>query len=138
MKQELKDLYHKMVLDRSRSTSGYQKNEQAPHQIEAYNPVCGDHFKIYVDIEDGTIQEISFHGYGCAISKAATSLLVESMKNQTLETCVKQLQYFFDCMDDQSDAPEIYQALSMSKNFPGRRQCAELSWKAFENFVEDL
>ena len=49
------------------------------------NPLCGDEVAIYVAFgEDGeTIDEVKFSGRGCAISQAATSMLMEMVEGRT-------------------------------------------------------
>ncbi len=136
MSEDLKKLYQAVLMERQKSTLGFQKREDAQHIIEAYNPVCGDQFQIYLDIENGFLQKVSYHGYGCAVSKASSSLLVESLSAKSLVDCRSQLQYFYQCMDGkETQPPEIYEALAMSKNFPGRQQCATLSWDAIQEFL---
>jgi nitrogen fixation NifU-like protein len=53
--------------------------EGADAEAEGMNPLCGDEVSIYVAFgEDGeTIDEVKFSGRGCAISQAATSMLME-------------------------------------------------------------
>ena len=50
-------------------------------------PLCGDEVSIYVEFgEDGeTIDEVKFSGRGCAISQAATSMLMEMTKGRKAE-----------------------------------------------------
>jgi nitrogen fixation NifU-like protein len=50
-------------------------------------PLCGDEVSIYVSFdEDGeTIHDVKFSGRGCAISQAATSMLVEMVQGRTAD-----------------------------------------------------
>ena len=59
--------------------------EDADAQAEGQNPLCGDEVSIYVAFgEDGeTIEDVKFSGRGCAISQAATSMLMEMVKGRT-------------------------------------------------------
>ena len=59
--------------------------EDADAEAEGQNPLCGDEVSIYVAFgEDGeTIDEVKFSGRGCAISQAATSMLMEMAKGRT-------------------------------------------------------
>ena len=42
--------------------------EDATHTHEGVNPSCGDELTFYVRIgDDGTIEEASYQGHGCAI-----------------------------------------------------------------------
>jgi nitrogen fixation NifU-like protein len=59
--------------------------ENADAEAEGMNPLCGDEVTIYVAFgEDGeTIDEVKFSGRGCAISQAATSMLMEMAQGKT-------------------------------------------------------
>ena len=89
MKDALKQLYNKLILDRQKDLTGFEKRENAQNVIDAYNPVCGDQFKIYLDLEGGDVTKASYHGYGCALSKAATSLLIEGLAHKSVDECKK-------------------------------------------------
>jgi len=61
--------------------------EDADAEAEGQNPLCGDEVSVYVAFgEDGeTIDDVKFSGRGCAISQAATSMLMEMTKGRTAE-----------------------------------------------------
>ena len=58
--------------------------EDADAHAEGQNPLCGDEVTIYVAFgDDGeTIDDVKFEGRGCAISQAATSMLMEMVKGR--------------------------------------------------------
>lgn len=49
------------------------------------NPVCGDIMKIYLQIEQGVIQEVRFETLGCAAAIAVSSALTDLVKGKTLD-----------------------------------------------------
>src|SRR3712207_6188892 len=76
---ELDAMYREVILDHYKNPRGHGVIEGADAQAEGQNPLCGDEVSIYVAFEpDGdTINEVKFSGRGCAISQAATSMLME-------------------------------------------------------------
>ena len=78
-------LYREIILDHYKNPRGHGVIEDADAEAEGMNPLCGDEVSIYVAFaEDGeTIEEVKFSGRGCAISQAATSMLMEMAKGQT-------------------------------------------------------
>ena len=76
---EFDQLYREVILDHYKNPRGHGVIEGADAQAEGQNPLCGDEVSIYVAFEpDGdTINEVKFSGRGCAISQAATSMLME-------------------------------------------------------------
>jgi nitrogen fixation protein NifU and related proteins len=74
-----------VVLDHYKNPRGHGVIEDADATAEGMNPLCGDEVAIYVEFGgDGeTIDEVKFSGRGCAISQAATSMLMEMVKGRT-------------------------------------------------------
>ncbi len=81
----MEDLYREVILDHYKNPRGHGVIEDADAQAEGLNPLCGDEVAIYVAFgEDGeTIEEVKFSGRGCAISQAATSMLMEMVEGRT-------------------------------------------------------
>jgi nitrogen fixation NifU-like protein len=78
------DLYREVILDHYKNPRGHGVIEDADAEAEGQNPLCGDEVSIYVAFGDGgeTIDEVKFSGRGCAISQAATSMLMEMAKGR--------------------------------------------------------
>ena len=79
------DMYREVILDHYKNPRGHGLIEGADAQAEGQNPLCGDEVSIYVAFEpDGeTIDEVKFQGRGCAISQAATSMLMEMVRGRS-------------------------------------------------------
>ena len=70
---DLRELYQEVILEHSKTPRNYRALPAANHKAEGYNPLCGDHFTVYLNLEGDTIRDVSFEGSGCAISKASAS-----------------------------------------------------------------
>jgi len=83
----LESLYREVILDHYKNPRGHGVIEDADAEAEGQNPLCGDEVSIYVAFgDDGeTIDDVKFSGRGCAISQAATSMLMEMAKGRTAE-----------------------------------------------------
>ena len=79
------DLYREVILDHYKNPRGHGLIDDADAQAEGENPLCGDEVTIYVAFAgDGdTIDEVKFKGRGCAISQAATSMLMEMVSGRS-------------------------------------------------------
>ncbi len=78
-------MYREVILDHYKNPRGHGVIEDADATAEGMNPLCGDEVAIYVGFgDDGeTIDEVKFSGRGCAISQAATSMLMEMVQGRT-------------------------------------------------------
>jgi nitrogen fixation NifU-like protein len=83
----LESLYREVILDHYKNPRGHGVIEGADAEAEGQNPLCGDEVSIYVAFgEDGeTIDDVKFSGRGCAISQAATSMLMEMVSGRTAD-----------------------------------------------------
>lgn len=46
---DLRELYQDVILEHSKAPRNYRELPAANHKAEGYNPLCGDHFTIYLD-----------------------------------------------------------------------------------------
>ena len=87
----LDDLYREIILDHYKNPRGHGVIDDPDASAEGQNPLCGDEVSIYVSFEPGSdvIDEVKFSGRGCAISQAATSMLMEMAQGRTAEEVAK-------------------------------------------------
>jgi nitrogen fixation NifU-like protein len=83
--QPVDDLYREHILDHYKNPRNHGTIDDADVSAEGVNPLCGDQLAIDLKISDGRIEEIKFHGRGCSISQAATSMLTELAEGKTVE-----------------------------------------------------
>ena len=79
------DLYRDYILDHYKRPRNF--GELDPHDLESveHNPLCGDELGVHIRLKDGRIEDLRFHGHGCAISQAAASIASEELKGMPVE-----------------------------------------------------
>lgn len=77
-------LYSETVMDHFRHPRNVGVIENADGVGEVGNPVCGDIMKIYLKIQDSTIQEVKFETFGCGSAIASSSMATELIKGKSL------------------------------------------------------
>lgn len=127
-----KDLYQQLIIDHYRKPRNFRKIEQPSCSVDANNPLCGDHFVVYVTIDGATIQELSFEGAGCAISTASASIMTELLKGKTVSEAKEMFQRFHAMLttDTMHSGLGKLEAFANVRNFPMRVKCATLAWHA--------
>ena len=131
---ELSELYQQVILDHNKKPRNFRKLEQANHTAEGYNPLCGDHLTIYVDLEDNSVKEIAFEGSGCAISKAAASMMTQAVKGKSKEQAEELFNEFHSMVTGELDEETYDNSLGNLRifagvrEFPVRVKCATLPW----------
>ena len=129
------NLYHPRILEIEKLPFHFEKQEDDPLFI-ANNPFCGDRFKIFDP--SGNFTSLAFYGHGCAVSKASTSLFVELVEKYSRKEMVKMAKDFLDYIsENEFKCPiEELEIFNQVRNFPARKECALLPWKAFLKFEE--
>lgn len=80
-----RDIYHEMIIDYSRNPVNFGKMDNPDATHHDANPLCGDSVDIDLKIDDSKISDIKFHGKGCAICMACSSVLTEITKGKSLD-----------------------------------------------------
>jgi len=132
---ELSELYQELILEHSRAPRNYRELATTDHKAEGFNPLCGDRFTVYVQLEGDTIRDIGFQGSGCAISKASASMMTQSVKGKTEREAEELFNRFHNLVTGQANSRGDSDAalgklmvFSGVAEFPVRVKCATLAW----------
>jgi nitrogen fixation protein NifU and related proteins len=79
------DIYHEMIVDYSRNPINYGEIENHDVTFHDSNPLCGDSIDIDIKIDEDKVTDIKFHGKGCAICMACSSVLTEITKGKSID-----------------------------------------------------
>lgn len=134
----MNQLYKQLILDHNKSPKNYGELPDATHSAEGFNPLCGDHYWVELIKEGDKIQEIKFHGEGCAISKASASVMTKSVKEKSAEEALAIMEEFSKMIKGESER-SISPSLDVFKgvrDFPTRTKCASLPWHTLKNALE--
>lgn len=137
--EELQALYRELILDHARSPRNFGKLEDATHEAEGINPLCGDKLKLYIDINDDRISGVRFEGSGCAISVASASLLTETVVGMTTAEAIQQFTVVVDTLTGNASSADLGKltALLGVREFPSRVKCATLAWHALSAAINE-
>jgi nitrogen fixation NifU-like protein len=120
------DLYRELIIDRYKNPLYRGSLEPNDISFEDDNPLCGDHIRIDLRIDDnGKVSEVAFDGHGCAISQASADLLSESILGKSIDE-VKTL-----------NKQDVLDLLGIELG-PVRLKCALLSLKVLKAGVYGL
>lgn len=132
---DLRDLYQQVILDHNRKPRNFRKIADANRSAEGYNPLCGDQITLYLTVADGVIKDAAFQGSGCAISKAAASMMTASVIGKP-EGEVDALFHRVHAMltGTNGGATEVGKLAAFAgvREFPSRIKCVTLAWHALQ------
>lgn len=141
--EDLRELYQATILGHNKKPRNFRVLEDATHQADGLNPLCGDALTLYARVHDGTLEELTFQGTGCAISKASASLMTEFVKGKPLEQIHADFERFHDLVTSSPSVPAVTDDLGKLavfagvREYPARVKCATLAWHALRSALEE-
>jgi len=131
----LSTLYQDLILDHNRAPRNFRLMTDANRRVEGHNPLCGDRLTVLLRMEGDIIQDASFQGSGCAISRASASLMTTAVKGKTRSEAEDLFQRFHRLITgslEPSQTPSLGKLAAFGgvSQFPIRIKCASLSWHA--------
>lgn len=139
---ELSDLYQEVILEHSKAPRNYRRPAGSNREAEGYNPLCGDHFTVFLDMEGDAIRDVGFQGSGCAISRASASMMTQSLKGKTRAEAERLFTQFHDLVTGKPGSPADDSGLgklavfSGVSKYPARVKCASLAWHTLQSALE--
>jgi nitrogen fixation NifU-like protein len=137
------ELYQQVILDHNKSPRNFKELPNPTHFAEGYNPLCGDHLKIYLHVSNNIVDEVSFVGDGCAISKASASMMTSSVKGKTIQEVEQLFKEFHKLVvgdlkpDKDKHSLGKLAIFSGIWQYPSRVKCASLCWHAMNGALHD-
>jgi nitrogen fixation protein NifU and related proteins len=143
MTDRMKQLYQELILDHNKNPRNFRVMDPHDHEALGHNPLCGDKLILYLKLNgENIIEDVSFVGDGCAISKASASMMTTAVKGKTIAEAEKLFEQFHDMSTgklDISTDPHDLGKLSIFagvKDLPARVKCATLSWHTLHAALE--
>ena len=81
--------YSEKVMDHFANPRNVGKMEDANGIGEVGNPKCGDIMRMYIKVEKGVIEKISFITFGCGAAIATSSMATEMIKGKTIDQALQ-------------------------------------------------
>jgi nitrogen fixation NifU-like protein len=136
---DLQELYQSIILDHNRRPKNYGSLEGANHRAAGRNPDCGDEVTVELVVSDDRIADVKFTSAGCAVSRAAASIMTQQVKGKSREE-VEQLFTQFRALVTGKSHPTEQEARAMGElaafsgvaRFPIRVKCASMPWHTLQ------
>ena len=152
----LEDLYREIILDHYRAPRNRGELEVPPaHQVEGFNPLCGDEVVLYLDVKNGMVSDLKISGQGCSISQASTSMMSAAVKGKSVaeaRTITRAFKALMSIHESKIGGDEVdataddlagvrlgdLEALQGVVKFPVRIKCATLAWNTLVQGLDEI
>jgi len=131
-------LYNDVIMDHIKNARNFCELATANRKAHGVNPLCGDIFNVYVQVEDERIVEASFQCECCGISMASASVMTEAITGRTVSEARSLYRHFERLLKDPAGTPDQpgdhgqLAVLALIREFPSRVNCALLGWQTLD------
>ena len=138
---DLSTIYTQLIMEHNRSAHNRKQLEDPDLSERGHNPSCGDDITLDIKLEDGIIKDASFHGHGCAISQASTSIMIDLIKDKKVKDALNLVEIFIGMIKkeitDEKELEMLEDAVAFQNisNMPARVKCAVLAWHTLKEAI---
>ena len=121
--EQEQEIYQDHILDHYEDPYHRGSCDEATHENEDDNPLCGDVIRVQLQIDgERRIRAAWFDGDGCCISQASASMLMEKIEGKSIDE-IKEF-----------TAAEMLELFG-ARLTPNRQKCCLLSWRVVQAAV---
>lgn len=138
---DLSTIYTQLIMEHNKSAHNRRELDNPDLRERGHNPTCGDDITLDIKLEEGIIKDASFHGHGCAISQASTSIMIDLIKGKEVENALHLVESFIGMIKkevtDEEDLEKLEDAVAFQNisNMPARVKCAVLGWHTLKEAI---
>ena len=141
---DLHDLYQSIILDHNRRPKNYGALDGATNRAEGRNPLCGDEVAVELKVQRDAIEDVRFTASGCAVSRAAASIMTQAVKGKSRAEVNELFTQFHELVTGKLK-PTPQEARTMGEmaafsgvsRFPVRVKCASMPWHTLQAALRD-
>ena len=139
--ENLENIYNELIMEHSMNSYNKKKLNKADFCEIGHNPNCGDEITLEMKVNGDIIEDMAFSGHGCAISKASTSIMIDTLKGKTIKEAKEIIKTFIKMIKreitDEKELEKLEDAIAFKNvsNMPARVKCALLAWHTIEDML---
>ena len=133
-------LYQQIILSRSKNPRHFGKTNPVDRFQKLANPYCQDTIEITLTLEDRIIKDLKFKGSGCALCLASADLMVETIKEKTIDESQEIVEHFHQVMLSKTElnpSLNLLKAVEGAKRYPVKIKCVILPWHSFKMAISN-
>ena len=139
---EMDQLYTELILEHNQDKRNKHELAHFTNSEHGHNPSCGDDLTLQLNVEDDIIKDAAYTGYGCAISQASASMMIDIIKGKSVEEALRLVEIFLGMIKkeitDENELEELEDAMALQNisNMPARVKCAVLAWHTLKEALK--
>ena len=130
-------LYQDEILKYGRKPNNKGVLAGANLELHGDSPICGDHMRLYLRVEDGHVSDVSFSSTACcALCLASASMMTDAIKGRSIANVRALRRQFLAMLAGEADDDPALPVQDLGRltvferirEVPSRSECVVLSW----------
>ena len=148
MSSALNSLYTELVIEHDKRPRLAGLSERFQAEVHHVNPTCGDEITLRLQLsghgQEQRIEDVSYEAIGCAMSRAAASIMADLLIGQTVAQVEPVREHFEAAMGSrgriEGDEDLIGDGVALlgAAKFPARVKCVLMPWKAYQAALVEI
>lgn len=136
------EILREIIVDNYQNPRNYQDVKDPSYiTIHMDSASCIDDIYIHLLVEDKMVKDCKWHGKGCAISSASTSIMTQLIIGKSIDEANAIMKEFYAMLDgkdfDEDVLGEAIAFVNVNRQ-PSRITCANISWRGLQKaFIEE-
>lgn len=136
------NMLREIILDHYKYPRNFKQTSNPDYiTIHMDSDSCIDDIYIQLKVVDGIVQDCIWHGKGCSISTASSSIMTELIKGKTIEQANYLMGEFNKMLSglpyDEDSLGEAICFMNVNRQ-PSRITCANISWRGLKKAFDEL
>lgn len=135
------EMMREIIMDHYQSPRNFREETDSSY-ITAYmdSTSCIDKIYVQAKINNNILEDVCWHGVGCAIAKSSTSIMSELLKGKTLEEANKIIDNYFNMINEQPYDEDLLDEAIVFMNTSkqaARIKCATIGWNGIKQVLKE-
>ena len=134
------EMMREIILDHYTNPRNFREGDETYQTVFMDSTSCMDKIYVQAKIVGQRLEDVCWHGVGCAISKASTSIMSELLKGKTLAEAQNIIANYQAMIQEKDyDADELDEAIVFmnTSRQAARIKCATIGWNGMSRIIEE-
>lgn len=134
------EMMREIIMDHYSNPRNFREvNDDSYQTVYMDSTSCIDKIYVQAKIENNVLVDVCWHGVGCAISKASTSIMSELLLNKTVDEAKNIIKNYLAMIHEEDYDPDVLDEAIVFMNTSrqaARIKCATIGWNGMNEILE--
>lgn len=129
-----------IIMDHYSNPRNFREGDDSYRTVYMDSTSCIDKIYVQAKIESGVLEDVCWHGVGCAIAKSSTSMMSEILKGKTVAEANKIIDHYLAMIHEEPYDPDFLdEAVVFANTYrqAARIKCATIGWNGMRQILKE-